>query len=426
LPQKGTKGAKKELEMLLNISANNKDNPEKGKLLAAKKPNGAKIDFRILSMVFILTVMWFFFRWKVGDFYFSGESIAKLSRDMATWTILAAGMTLVIVSGNIDLSVGSLMALVVGSCAFMLDPEDGLGWSPTIAVIIALLLGMTLGLWQGFLSACFRIPAFIVTLAGMFMFRGFTQKMSAKDPRVPDDCWINILGFSYVPPAAGWVIGSLICIVLVSLILHGVARKKKLGLSSGKPVLIIMKCVIPCIVILGFIYKVNQYKGIPSQTIIMAIVMILLYFIAKHTRFGRRVFAIGGNPEAARLSGISVEKTKIIVFGIMGLLAGIAGIVWMAQNQGATQKAGEWYELYAIAACVIGGTSLMGGRGSVFGTFLGALVMATVVQGMDYTGLQNWIQLVVRGAVLAAAVGIDVATKDPAPWMQRLSYKFRR
>jgi D-xylose transport system permease protein len=110
----------------------------------------------------------------------------------------------------------------------------------------------------------------------------------------------------------------------------------------------------------------------------------------------------------------------------MGLLAGVAGVVWMAQNQGATQKAGEWYELYAIAACVIGGTSLMGGRGSVFGTLLGALVMATVVQGMDYTGLENWIQLAVRGAVLGLAVGIDVAGKDPAPWMLRFRRRLQR
>jgi D-xylose transport system permease protein len=379
-----------------------------------------KIDLRLLSMVFILIAMWLFFRLRVGDFYFSGESIAKLSRDMATWTILAAGMTLVIVSGNIDLSVGSLLALVVGTCAFIIAPEEGLGWPAGVAILIALSLGTLIGLWQGFLVSYFRIPAFIVTLAGMFMFRGLTQKVSARDPRVPDDCCVNVLGFSYVSPAISWVLGIIFCIILAALILYSVKRRKRLGLDPGKPVFIAAKILLPSFAVLGFVYKVNQYKGIPAQTLVMLLVMIFMYFIARHTRFGRHVYATGGNAEAARLSGINVEKTTILVFGIMGFLAGVAGLVWMAQNQGATQKAGEWYELYAIAACVIGGTSLMGGRGSVFGSLLGALVMATVIQGMDYTGLQNWLQLVVRGAVLAIAVGIDVATKNPAPWMKRL------
>jgi D-xylose transport system permease protein len=385
-----------------------------------------KIDLRILSMIFILIAMWLFFRWRVGDFYFSGESIAKLSRDMATWTILAAGMTLVIVSGNIDLSVGSLLALVVGTCAYMIAPEEGLGWHAGLAVALALCLGLVIGLWQGFLVSYFRIPAFIVTLAGMFIFRGLTQKLSARDPRLPDNCFVNVLGFNYLQPKAGTILALSLCIILAFIILYGRRRKKRLGLDPGKPLETALKIILPSLAILGFVYKVNQYRGVPAQTLVMLIVMIVLYFIARHTRFGRHVYAIGGNAEAARLSGINVEKTTILVFGIMGFVSGIAGIVWMAQNQGATQKAGEWYELYAIAACVIGGTSMMGGRGSVFGSLLGGLVMATVIQGMDYTGLPNWIQLVIRGGVLAVAVGIDVATKNPAPWMQRFRGSFRR
>lgn len=377
-------------------------------------------------MIFILIAMWLFFRWRVGDFYFSGESIAKLSRDMATWTILAAGMTLVIVSGNIDLSVGSLLALVVGTCAYMIAPEEGLGWHAGLAVALALCLGLVIGLWQGFLVSYFRIPAFIVTLAGMFIFRGLTQKLSARDPRLPDNCFVNVLGFNYLQPKAGTILALSLCIILAFIILYGRRRKKRLGLDPGKPLETALKIILPSLAILGFVYKVNQYRGVPAQTLVMLIVMIVLYFIARHTRFGRHVYAIGGNAEAARLSGINVEKTTILVFGIMGFVSGIAGIVWMAQNQGATQKAGEWYELYAIAACVIGGTSMMGGRGSVFGSLLGGLVMATVIQGMDYTGLPNWIQLVIRGGVLAVAVGIDVATKNPAPWMQRFRGSFRR
>jgi D-xylose transport system permease protein len=391
-----------------------------------KTTEHSRLDMRLLSMVFILLGMWILFRWRVGEFYFSGESIAKLSRDMATWTILAAGMTLIIVAGHIDLSVGSLLAVVTASCAYMLDPEIGLGWSATVAVPLALGAGVVLGLWQGLLVALFRVPSFIVTLAGLFMFRGLTQRISAQDPRVPEGSWINALGFGYLPDSVGYALAAVVCVLIVAAGLWQQARRRHLELEPENRVLFVFRLVVPCLLLLAFVYKANQYQGVPAQTLVMGCVLVLLWFVAGKTLFGRRVYAIGGNPEAARLSGIGVEVNTVLLFALMGLLAGVAGVVWMAQNQGSTQKAGEWYELYAIASCVIGGTSLMGGRGAVFGTLLGALVMATVIQGMDYTGLQNWLQLVVRGAVLVLAVGIDVATKNPAPWMQRTVERLRR
>jgi D-xylose transport system permease protein len=312
------------------------------------------------------------------------------------------------------------MALVVACCAFMLDPEDGVGWSAVTAVPLALGVGVLFGAWQGVLVAHCRIPAFIVTLSGMFIFRGLTQRVSARDPRVPDASWVNALGFNYLPPVAGYIVAGIVSVTIILATVAAARRCRLLGLPSNGIPGILLRAGLPCALLIGFVWKVNAYRGLPAQTLVMAVVVSVMTFVACRTRFGRHVFAIGGNTEAARLSGINVERNTIAVFAIMGLLAGVAGVVWMAQNQGATQKAGEWYELYAIAACVIGGTSLMGGRGSVFGTLLGALVMATVIQGMDYTGLQNWIQLAVRGAVLALAVGIDVAGKDPAPWMLRL------
>ena len=381
--------------------------------------NHLPFDLRILSMALILAAMWMFFRVQVGGFYFSGDSISNLSRDMATWTILAAGMTLIIVAGHIDLSVGSLLALVAASCAFMIDPEQGRGWSASIAVPVALLLGTALGFLQGVIVAGFRVPAFIVTLGGMFIFRGMTMKVGARDPRVPDDSWVSALGFGSLEASKGWVLG--LAFVLVVVLLHVLSRRRRrrMELPVGAMWIFAVKVVAPSALVLIFIAKANQARGVPYQTLMMMAVIVAVYFVAKHTRFGRRVYAVGGNATAARLSGISVEKTTVLVFTLMGLLAGIAGIVWMAQNQGSTKNAGTFYELYAIAACVIGGTSLMGGRGTVFGAFLGALVMATVIQGMDYTDLENWLQLVVRGSVLILAVAIDIATKNPPPWMLR-------
>ncbi len=382
-----------------------------------------KLNLRLLSMVIILVVMWVFFRLQVGSFYFSGESFAKLSRDMVSWTILAAGATLVIVSGNIDLSVGSLLALCAATAAILINPDYGLGLSASIAVPIAILVGTLLGAFQGFLTAYFKIPSFIVTLGGFFVFRGVTQKVSAFDPRVPDKSWIVRIGFDYIPQNIGWILGIAACIIMAVVLLWTSAKKKKLNIEALPLWLTISKIVIFSLIILLFILKVNQYKGLPYQTLVMFVVLVALFIISKNTRFGRYLYAIGGNMQAARLSGIKVERKIVGVFALMGMLAGVAGVLWMAQNQGSTKNAGEFYELYAIAAAVIGGTSLMGGRGTIFGTFLGGLVMATVIQGMDYTSLDNWLQLVVRGSVLVLAVGIDIMTKNPPLWMQQFKYK---
>jgi len=385
-----------------------------------KGRNGSPFDLRILSMALILAAMWMYFRLQVGGFYFSGDSVSNLSRDMATWTILAAGMTLVIVAGHIDLSVGSLLALVAASCAFMIDPDQGWGWSAGIAVPLALLLGTSLGFIQGVIVAGFRVPAFIVTLGGLFMFRGLTMKVGARDPRVPDESWVSALGFGSLEPSTGWALGAASVFLVVLFHVLSRRRRRRMGLPVEAPWVSVIKILVPSALVFIFVAKANEARGIPYQTLMMMAVIVLISFVAKHTLFGRRVYAVGGNATAARLSGISVEKTTIGVFTLMGLLAGIAGVVWMAQNQGSTKNAGTYYELYAIAACVIGGTSLMGGRGTVFGAFLGALVMATVIQGMDYTDLENWLQLVVRGSVLIVAVAIDIATKNPTPWMMRL------
>jgi D-xylose transport system permease protein len=381
-----------------------------------------KLNLRLLSMVIILVVMWIFFRLQVGSFYFSGESIAKLFRDMVTWTILAGGATLVIVSGNIDLSVGSLLALCAATCALLMNHTYGLGLSPDIAVPAAILVGTFFGFFQGILTAYFRIPSFIVTLGGFFVFRGMTQKVSAFDPSIPGTSWVSDIGYQFIPQNIVWVIGIASCIIIAFVIFTSAVKKKKLNIESTPLWLTMLKILVFSFIILFFIYKVNQYKGLPYQTLIMFALLVVLYIISKNTRFGRYLYAIGGNLQAARLSGIKVERKIVAVFALMGFLAGVAGVIWMAQNQGSTKNAGEFYELYAIAAAVIGGTSLMGGRGTIFGTFLGGLVMATVIQGMDYTSLDNWMQLVVRGSVLVLAVGIDIMSKDPPLWFQQLKF----
>ena len=387
---------------------------------------GIRVNFRVMSMIVILVMMWVFFRLQVGDFYFSGESIAKLSRDMVSWTILAAGMTLVIISGNIDLSVGSLLSVVAASAALMMNPEYGPGWSANVAVPIALAIGTSLGLLQGTLVAYFRIPSFIVTLGGLFVFRGITQKISEFDPRVPAGNWVVSLGFDYVPHETAYAIIAGFVLLLAGVLIISRRNRLRMNLPSWNiPALTGILFIVAALLAL-LVMKMNEYKGIPNQTVVMVIVLIALHVISKQTTFGRHLYAIGGNTEAARISGIKVERKVVAVFALMGFLAGVAGIVWMAQNQGSTKNGGQYYELYAIAAAIIGGTSLMGGRGTIFGTFLGGLVMATVIQGMDYTNLENWLQLVVRGSVLVLAVGLDIMAKNPPLWARRLQSKVWR
>ena len=381
---------------------------------------GFRPNLRLLSMILILAGMWIFFRIVVGDFYFGGESIAKLSRDMASWTILAAGMTLVIISGNIDLSVGSLLALVAASCSLLMNPEYGPGLSANVAIPIGLVIGLLLGTFQGVLTAYVRIPSFIVTLGGLFVFRGLTQKVSEFDPRIPAGSWVVSLGSDYLAPETGVILAAGAGLIIAVVLVYASVRRKKSGLPAPRPLLVAAAIVAAATLFIGLVLRMNEYKGVPNQTLVMAAVLVIIAFVARRTVFGRQLYAIGGNPEAARLAGINVERRIAGAYALMGLLAGIAGVVWLAQNQGSTKNAGTYYELYALAAAVIGGTSMMGGRGTVFGTFLGGLVMATVVQGMDYTSLDNWVQLVVRGGVLVLAVGLDVISKSPPPWMRTL------
>jgi D-xylose transport system permease protein len=273
-------------------------------------------------------------------------------------------------------------------------------------------------------DTCGLIYFFQDTGGGLFIFRGVTQKISAYDPRVPDSSWILSIGFDYLSPVMGWITVIIVGGLFFSMAYYNRVTRKKRELSVEPLWLFITKSIIIIALLAGFINAVNGYRGLPLQTLIMFIILLLLFFVLKFTTFGRRLYAIGGNPEAARLSGIRSKRYITGVFMLMGLLAGIAGIMWMAQNQGSTKNAGEFYELYAIAAAVIGGASLNGGKGTIMGTFLGGLVMATVIQGMDYSNLDNWLQLVVRGAVLVAAVGIDVMSRYPPEWL--VQWRFRR
>jgi D-xylose transport system permease protein len=311
-------------------------------------------------------------------------------------------MLMVIVAGQIDLSVGSVVGLVGGIAAL----TQGWGLAPSLAS--AIVIGLLIGALQGALVAYANIPAFIVTLGGLLAWRGVILGLSQGKTipiTIPE---FRAIGQQFVSPVIGIVIAVVAVAVVVWLNLRRQAARRRYGLQASSTGKLALQILLPSIVIAGFIYALNSYAGVPIPVIILLAVALSGAFLTQNTTFGRYLYAIGGNPDAARLSGISLRRHIMAVFCLMGALAGVASLIYTARVASASPDAGNLLELDAIAACVIGGTSLMGGRGTVFGACLGALIMASLDNGMSLRNVEPFVQLIVKGGVLVAAVGFDM------------------
>jgi D-xylose transport system permease protein len=350
------------------------------------------IDWRALTMVGALLAIWVVFSVATDGTFLLPRNLSLLARQMAVTSILAVGMVLVIVAGQIDLSVGALAGLT-GALAALAYAR--LGWPLGLAILLALAVGAALGALEGSLVAWLRIPPFIVTLGGMLVFQGallgVTGGVSTSPPRP-----FLFLGQAYLPPAAGWLVAAAVAAALVlgAARSQGRQRLERLGLAA---------------LALGFVALMSSYAGVPVPVLIVLALASVLSTVARHTPFGRHLYAIGGNREAAFYAGIAVEKHLVGVFTLMGLLSGAAGVVLTARVGAATPNAGQLMELDAIAAAVIGGTSLLGGQGTVWGALLGALVMASLDNGMSLLNTEAFWQPILKGAILVAAVAVDMA-----------------
>jgi D-xylose transport system permease protein len=311
---------------------------------------------------------------------------------MAVTAILAVGMVLVIVAGQIDLSVGA-MAGLLGAVAAIVFVDHG--WPVWASFLLSLLLGAVLGFVQGNLVAWLRIPPFIVTLGGMLVFQGTLLGITGGVSRSPTSEFLYV-GKAFLPPRLGWLIAGLLAVFLLW------KAKSAKGYTRWRWVLL-------AALTLGFAGVLNSWEGIPIPVFLVVVLATILSIVAGHTRFGRHLYAIGGNREAAFYSGISIEHHLIGVFTLMGLMAGAAGIVLTARVGSATSDAGRMMELDAIAAAVIGGTSLLGGQGTVWGALLGALIMASLDNGMSLMNTESLWQPIIKGSILVAAVGVDMA-----------------
>jgi D-xylose transport system permease protein len=363
---------------------------------------------RAYTMLLALIVIWLFFQWATIDqahpygLFLGAINFSKLLQQTAVTGVLAVGMLMVIVSGNIDLSIGAVVGLAGGIAAMTQ------GWGLVPCLIAAIIIGLVIGAIQGSLVAYVNIPSFIVTLGGLQAWRGVILKLT-KGATIPvEHPLFRSLGRDFLDRRIGIALAALSIAAIAWTNIRRNRARQRHGLKTLSPSAIVIRIAVPSIVIFAFIILMNQAGGVPIPVIFLLAVALAGAFLTANTTFGRYLYAIGGNPDAARLSGINLKRYILAAFCLMGALAGLASILHTARVGSASPDAGTLMELDAIASCVIGGTSLMGGRGTVFGAVLGALILASLDNGMSLLNVENWAQYVVKGGVLVAAVGFDM------------------
>jgi D-xylose transport system permease protein len=370
--------------------------------------NLRKVNMRPYTMLFALAVIAIFFQFSTDGTFLNPRNFSILMRQMSITGILTIGMVLLIISGNFDLSVGSAAALTGGVAAVM---QVWFGASTPVSILVGVLVGITLGVWQGFWVAYRRVPSFIVTLGGMIMFRGIYLVITDGVTITPLAKSFTVLAQGFTPQLLGATLAVISGILFTVGVIRARASKKKYGIKTDNIIIMFVKIVLGWGLMLGVVLWMNRYLGIPIPVIILLVLALIFSFIAIKTQFGRNLYAIGGNLEAARFSGINVEKTTMMMFIVMGALSAITGVLLTARLDGATASAGTNFELDAIAACVIGGTSLRGGQGSIFFALVGAMVMASLDNGMSLMNTSSYFQFIVKGLVLILAVAFDVWTQ---------------
>ncbi|WP_243355814.1 sugar ABC transporter permease [Bacillus litorisediminis] len=367
-----------------------------------------KLDIQSYTLIIALVLIAVIFSVFTGGEFLSSRNISNLFTQMSVIAVLAIGMTLVIVAGHIDLSIGSLVGLTGGIAAIL---HVWYGWNTFLVVIAAIVIGALFGLWQGWWVAYRAVPAFIVTLGGMLIFRGILIGFSKGQTVAPMSESFKQIGNSYLPYGIGYLLAIVSIVLLIFWTNRNRSKRKSMGLLVSNATIDYGKVTLYSFFILLITYILNRYFGIPVPFLIVILIAAIFIFVSNKTAFGRYIYAIGGNQEAAALSGINIKRNTLWVFITMGGLAGVAGVLLTSRLNAATVSAGNMYELDAIAACVIGGTSLIGGKGRIFGALIGALIMASIDNGMSMMNIETFWQYIVKGSILIIAVWIDISNK---------------
>jgi D-xylose transport system permease protein len=396
----------------------------------------------MVGMIGVLLAIWVAFHFLSGGTFITPRNLWNLSVQTSAIAIMATGMVLVIVTRNIDLSVGSMVG-TVGMVMAVLQTERlpslmGIGneWIWIVSLVVGVILGALIGAFQGSIVAYVGVPSFVVTLGGLLVWRGFAWLTASGRTIAPMDSTFQLLGGGSkgsLGEIGSWIVGGVACVGIVALMVNGRRKRRKFGFRLRPMWLDVALGVFGCLVVLGAVWVMNSYYlpenlaaqyaeennipipegglqvplGIPYPVLILVGVTLAMSFIANRLRFGRYIFSIGGNPEAAVLAGIKTKRTIVKTFMTMGILVAISAAVSIARLNAAVSGLGTLQELYVIAAAVIGGAALSGGIGTIPGAILGALVMQSLQSGMVLLGVDAPLQDVVLGVVLVTAVAID-------------------
>ena len=387
-----------------------------------KKP---QLNMKQYGMVIMLIVVYVFFAILTGGKNMTPMNINNLIMQNGYVVILAVGMLLCVLTGNVDLGVGSVVA-ACGAVAGTLLMDFGV--SAPVAMLGALAVGAAFGVFVGFFVSKLEIPPFIVTLATMLMGRGLCYVILKAQTKGPLPASYNWIGTGFLPTIRIMtdnpdlnkgkgidliclVVGAVICALIILAEIRAQLTAKKHNLPTIPLWQTVAKDAVILFIVGFFFWKLANYNGIPVVLILMAALVGVYHFITTKTVAGRQVYAMGGNAKAARLSGINTKKVFFWVYANMGLLAAVAGIVLSARNQSATPKAGDGFEMDAIASCYIGGAATSGGVGTIIGAVVGAFIMGILNNGMSLAGYDTNVQKIVKGCVLLGAVTFDLLSK---------------
>jgi len=371
------------------------------------KPKAAKVNLRDFSMLIALVLISAVFA-LMDPTFLSARNLSQLAIELSATAVLSLGMLLIIVPGHIDLSVGSGLGLVGGLAAVLIT---GKGLSAPLALLVSALVSVAIYAGMGAIIVKEKIPSFIITLGGLLVFKG-VHWLVINNSTIPvvtggDQNLYSILTTYYLPPVLGYVLAAAI-IALLGLAAFNNLKKRRARKLEADAEGAFLSWFLSAQLLALFVLVLNQYRGLPLSLLVLGATAFVIHVLSQHFRFGRYLYAIGGNEEAALVSGVPTGKVVVLAYAVMGVIVAVSGFLQTAFAGASTTTTGALMELDAIAACVIGGTSLKGGRGTVVGVLFGALIMCVLLNGMTLLALSPEMKFIARGVVLALAVWMDV------------------
>ncbi|MBK9748054.1 MAG: sugar ABC transporter permease [Anaerolineae bacterium] len=376
-----------------------------------------RANLQTYALIFATVIIWLYFSYLTNGSFLSPQNFSNLFRQMVITGFLSVGMVLVIVTGNIDLSVGKLagfvsvvVAAVQANFLTVQFPDQPI-LIAALSVGTGIAVGFLWGVVQGYIIAYLRVTAFIVTLGSSWLLNGLILLVTEGRTIPANQPTFAQIAQGYLPNEIGWIIAVITIILLFYGMISGRRRKRRYDFELPPMALDIAKTVGFSVLVVGYVYMVNQYRGIQAPVLLLALVALAVAYVSNNTRFGRYAYAIGGNRQAAQFSGVNIRRNLFTIFVLMGTLCGVSGVTLASYVGYGTISAGQGYELDAIAACILGGTSTLGGVGTVFGAMVGSIIMVSLTNGLQMTNTPAALQYVLKGIVLVIAVYADIRIK---------------